>query len=138
MKEVIATVALFPTDIHSHSLGKGKSDDTLKRVENKEIDLNHEVLCIFGKQDNHIPLAGRRLIYDTCTTAGVNLCWVELNAQHAFIRDEFSKGRYDPALANIVQQLTLELFERKLKYNVDNRETNSEAKQQEVKPNNAC
>lgn len=35
-------------------------------------------------------------------------------AQHAFIRDELSKGRYDPALAGICFQILLELFGRTL------------------------
>lgn len=37
------------------------------------------------------------------------------HAQHAFIRDELSKGRYDPVIANICFQMLLELFERTLR-----------------------
>lgn len=33
----------------------------------------------------------------------------------AFIRDELSKGRYDPAISNITFQMLLELFGRTLK-----------------------
>ena len=33
----------------------------------------------------------------------------------AFIRDELSKGRYDPAIAGICFQMLLELFGRTLK-----------------------
>ena len=33
----------------------------------------------------------------------------------AFIRDELSKGRYDPALAEICFQMLVELFSRTLK-----------------------
>lgn len=35
-------------------------------------------------------------------------------AQHAFIRDELSKGRYDAALSGICFQMLLELFGRTL------------------------
>lgn len=35
-------------------------------------------------------------------------------AQHAFIRDELSKGRYDPAISGICFQMLLELFGRTL------------------------
>ena len=35
-------------------------------------------------------------------------------AQHAFIRDELSKGRYDPVIAGICFQMLLELFGRTL------------------------
>ena len=33
----------------------------------------------------------------------------------AFIRDELSKGRYDPAITGVCFQMLLELFERTLK-----------------------
>ncbi|MCJ1295009.1 hypothetical protein MMC34_006570 [Xylographa carneopallida] len=36
----------------------------------------------------------------------------------AFIRDELSKGRYDPAIAKICFEMLLELFERTLKIDV--------------------
>jgi carboxymethylenebutenolidase len=40
--------------------------------------------------------------------------WEIAHAQHAFIRDEMSKGRYDPAIAGICFQGLLELFGRTL------------------------
>jgi len=36
-------------------------------------------------------------------------------AQHAFIRDESSKGRYDPGLTKFCFEILLELFNRTLK-----------------------
>lgn len=36
-------------------------------------------------------------------------------AQHAFIRDELSKGRYDPAITKACFEILLELFGRTLK-----------------------
>lgn len=36
-------------------------------------------------------------------------------AQHAFIRDELSKGRYDPAVTKTCFEVLLELFGRVLK-----------------------
>lgn len=38
-------------------------------------------------------MQGRRLIYDTMAGANADFAWMEVNAQHAFIRDELSKGR---------------------------------------------
>ncbi|MCJ1439462.1 hypothetical protein MMC27_008856, partial [Xylographa pallens] len=71
---------------------------------------------IFGKKDNHVPPAGRDLIRKTLHEAGVAYSWYEVAwAQHAFIRDELSKGRYDPAIAKICFEMLLELFERTLK-----------------------
>lgn len=43
-------------------------------------------------------------------------------AQHAFIRDELSKGRYDPAIAGICFQMLLELFNRTLRSDLGPRE----------------
>jgi hypothetical protein len=44
----------YATDIHEGSLGKGNADDTLARA----ADIKGELLCIWGRQDPHIPLAG--------------------------------------------------------------------------------
>ena len=53
---------------------------------------------IFGKSDNHVPPEGRDLIRKTLHEAGVDFSFYEVfGAQHAFIRDELSKGRYDPS-----------------------------------------
>ena len=41
----------------------------------------------------------------------------------AFIRDELSKGRYDPAVAKICFEMLLELFERTLKIDLGPRAT---------------
>ncbi|QRV91101.1 dienelactone hydrolase family protein [Ceratobasidium sp. AG-Ba] len=93
---VLASVCFFATDIHSKSLGKGKNDDSLARVERG--DVNAELVMIFGKQDTHVPRAGRDLIRKTLEDANVTFSWLEVQAQHAFIRDEHSKGRWDAAL----------------------------------------
>ncbi|KAG8748512.1 hypothetical protein FRC10_003645 [Ceratobasidium sp. 414] len=45
---VLASVCFFATDIHSKTLGKGKNDDSLVRVERG--DVNAELVMIFGKQ----------------------------------------------------------------------------------------
>jgi carboxymethylenebutenolidase len=65
-------------------------------------------------QDGHVPPEGRAAIHAAMSSAGVDFSWCELNARHAFIRDELSKGRYDPALTAVVHQLMFELFDRRL------------------------
>lgn len=71
---------------------------------------------IFGKKDTHVPPAGRDLIRKTMTDAGVCFSFYEVaHAQHAFIRDELSKGRYDPAIAGICWEMLLECFGRTLR-----------------------
>ena len=41
---------------------------------------------------------------------------LEFNAKHAFIRDELSKGRYDPAITQICHKIAFELFHRTCKW----------------------
>jgi carboxymethylenebutenolidase len=85
-------VCFFATDIHTGTLGKG-GDNTLQRVRDGDLG-DTEMVMIFGKQDNHVPAQGRRVIYDTMAGANADFAWMEVNAQHAFIRDELSKGRF--------------------------------------------
>ena len=109
---VSAAVCYFATDIHSHSLGQGKEDDSLTRAG----EIRGELVMIFGKSDNHVPAEGRDLIRKTLHEKGVEFSWYEVNgAQHAFIRDELSKGRYDPAVSKVCFEMLLECFERRLK-----------------------
>ncbi|PYH77108.1 dienelactone hydrolase family protein [Aspergillus uvarum CBS 121591] len=71
---------------------------------------------IFGKNDNHVPPEGRDLIRKTLHEKGVLFSFYEVAwAQHAFIRDELSKGRYDPAITKVCFEMLLELFGRTLK-----------------------
>ncbi|RHZ56477.1 hypothetical protein CDV55_105025 [Aspergillus turcosus] len=109
---VKAAVCYFATDIHSKTLGEGKNDDSLARAG----DIKGELLMIFGKNDNHVPPEGRDLIRKTLHEKGVLFSFYEVAwAQHAFIRDELSKGRYDPAITKVCFEMLLELFGRTLK-----------------------
>lgn len=111
-RRVAAAVCYFATDIHSHSLGEGKNDDSLERSG----DIKGELVMIFGKQDNHVPPKGRDMIRQALHEKGVCFSFYEVaHAQHAFIRDEQSKGRYDPAISKICFEMLLELFARALK-----------------------
>lgn len=55
-----------------------------------------EVFMVFGKQDPYVPAEGRLKLYSSFLTSGLNYQWLEVNAVHAFMRDE--GDRYDPAL----------------------------------------
>ena len=88
-----AAVCFYATDIHSHSLGLGKHDDSLERAG----EIKGELLHIWGRQDPHVPLAGRNLIKARLDEVGANFQWLEVNGAHAFMRDE--GYRYDPELA---------------------------------------
>lgn len=84
---------------------------------------------IFGKQDTHVPRAGRDAIRKELEDANVTtsvrtfspasrltadflIQFVEVQAQHAFIRDESSKGRWDAALTRALFGLMMEVFDR--------------------------
>ena len=107
-QDVLAAVCFYATDIHKRSLGKGMSDNSLDRIS----EIKGELLMIYGKQDPHIPQAGRELVYRSLSGAGVNFTWHEFNAEHAFIRDE--GHRYNASLAQICYAMMFELFQRKL------------------------
>jgi len=98
------TLCLYPTDLHSDTLPKGSGQQTLARAS----EIAGLLVLLFGKQDPHVPAAGRRLIFEQLQAAEVNYQWHEVNAPHAFMRDEGE--RYDPALALWVYQLAVQLF----------------------------
>ncbi|KAH9486889.1 Putative carboxymethylenebutenolidase [Psilocybe cubensis] len=68
---VLASVCFFATDIHSASLGKGKNDDSLIKVQKGDLKGKGELVMIFGKQDTHVPRQGRDLIRKTLEDANV-------------------------------------------------------------------
>jgi len=105
--DVLAAVCFYATDIHKGSLGK-TGDDTLAIAK----DIKGELLMFWGRQDPHVPLEGRKKIYNALCELNLDFTWHEFNGQHAFLRDE--GHRYDPALAMLCYQMTLELFHRKL------------------------
>jgi carboxymethylenebutenolidase len=106
---VLATACFYATDIHSDSLGRGKASDSLARVR----DIHGEVMMVWGRQDPHVPAEGRATIHARLSEADVRFTWHELNAVHAFMRDE--GPRYDAALAALGYALALETFGRTLR-----------------------
>ena len=106
--DVSATVCFYATDLHSATLGKGKSDDSLQRAG----EIKGELLHIWGRQDPHVPLDGRVRIKARLDEAGVNYQWLEVNGAHAFVRDE--GYRHDPSLAGLCLQWALDVFRRGL------------------------
>ncbi|KAI0163419.1 dienelactone hydrolase [Pestalotiopsis sp. NC0098] len=120
---VHACTAYFATDVHSRTLGPYESANTSATApagSNHTIDklgeLKGEVAMIFGLKDTHVPDAGRDLIRLKLREAGTVFSFYEFAwAQHAFIRDELSKGRYDPAITKVCFEVLLELFGRALK-----------------------
>jgi carboxymethylenebutenolidase len=106
--DVLAAACFYATDMHTKSLGKGMCDDSLERTG----EIKGELLHIWGRQDPHIPLEGRNLIKARLEEVGAKFTWHEVNAAHAFMRDE--GPRYDSALAYQCLGLVFELFHRQL------------------------
>lgn len=106
--DVRATVCFYGTDIHKGSLGKGQNDDSLARA----AEIKGELLMIWGRQDPHITLEGRRIILERLDELNLRFAWHEVNGAHAFMRDE--GARYDPELALHLYRETLDLFARTL------------------------
>ncbi|MCA1597355.1 MAG: dienelactone hydrolase family protein [Chloroflexi bacterium] len=108
-EKVEAACCFYATDIHSSTLGAGQTCDSLQRVP----EIGGELMMVWGRQDPHVPDEGRLLIYRRLLETGVNYTWHEVNAAHAFMRDE--GPRYNPSLARIGYGLAFDLFERTLK-----------------------
>lgn len=106
--EVQATACFYATDLHTNTIPNKPGQHSMDRL----ADIKGELLMIWGKQDNHIPTAGRLVVYQKLTAQGLSFTWHEFNGQHAFMRDEGE--RYDPQLALTGYQLALHLFGRKL------------------------
>ena len=106
--EVKATACFYATDVHTGSLGKGKHDDTMARLG----EVKGELLMMWGRQDPHVPLDGRRKVLARFDELNLRYCWHEVNGAHAFMRDE--GARYDPELALHLYREVLNLFHRTL------------------------
>lgn len=104
--EVFAAACFYATDIHSSTLGKGKKDNSLQRAS----EIKGELLHIWGRQDPHVPLEGRNRIRARLEEVAARYQWLEVNAAHAFMRDE--GYRYDPALTYFCYGLVFDLFHR--------------------------
>lgn len=90
-------------------MSKG-GDDSLARVG----EIRGEILMIYGRQDPHVPAEGRDKVRAALAGAGVNHQWLEVNGQHAFMRDENSFGRYDGELALTTYGLAIKLLNNRL------------------------
>jgi carboxymethylenebutenolidase len=75
-------------------------------------ELKAETLFVWGRQDPHVPFAGREIIRARLEDVDAYYEWHEVNAAHAFLRDE--GPRYDPALFLQSMAWALALFRRRL------------------------
>ena len=106
--EVKATACFYATDLHTNIIPNKTNQHSMQRL----ADIKGELMMIWGKQDNHIPAAGRVLVNQKLAEANLNFTWHEFNGQHAFMRDEGE--RYDPQLAMNGYLLATQMFGRTL------------------------
>ncbi|WP_016956887.1 dienelactone hydrolase family protein [Catenovulum agarivorans] len=106
---ILSAVCLYATDIHSNTLPSEDNGDSLTRTK----EIQGELMMIWGKQDPHVPDAGRFLVHQNLLDSKVKFTWHEFNAAHAFMRDE-GLDRFDPELALTVYKMAVDLFRRTL------------------------
>jgi carboxymethylenebutenolidase len=109
LPNVASAACFYATDLQAGTLGSEKKADSLARAK----DIRGELLMIFGRQDPHVPVDGRELIYRSLHASGAFFTWHEFNAQHAFMRD--GDERHDAAAARQAFGLALDLFNRTLR-----------------------
>jgi carboxymethylenebutenolidase len=107
--DISGAFCLYPTDIHSGGIPSQQGNDSLSRTK----DIKAELVMVFGKQDPHVSFLGRKQIYAELEAQEIDFSWLEVNAQHAFMRDE--DARYDAALALQMHLQAIAFFHRVLK-----------------------
>jgi carboxymethylenebutenolidase len=103
-KQISGAFCLYPTDIHSNTLPCDEGNDSLTRSK----DILCPMILVFGKQDPHVSAEGRVLIHQALSQNENNFGWHEVNAQHAFMRDE--GDRYDAAIAIQMYKMAIDFF----------------------------
>ena len=104
---VLAAACFYATDVHTSTLGAG-GDDTLARLDG----LPGEAMFVWGRNDPHVPFAGRQLLRERLEASGARYEWHEVDGAHAFLRDE--GPRYDSALFLQAMSWVAALFGRTL------------------------
>ena len=102
--EVAATACFYGTGIHSGRLGASSGVDTLERAK----EITGRVLLGWGRQDPHIPAAGRARIHRALEDAEVKFEARLYDAEHAFMRDQ--GPRHDPKATDRCFAAMIELF----------------------------
>lgn len=108
LNQVDACAAFYPSGLHCGALGQGESADTLERLK----DLKGESAFFLGTKDDLIPAEGRARVLESLNAANVNFRWLELPADHAFMRD--AGPGYDAEISLQCYQETVNLFRRNL------------------------
>jgi carboxymethylenebutenolidase len=91
---VRSAACCYATTVHTAILGASVNVDTLARA----ATIRGDLLLVWGRDDPHIPAAGRARIHRALEDANVRFEARLFDAEHAFMRDE--GPRYDAAAAD--------------------------------------
>ncbi|KDO19681.1 hypothetical protein SPRG_14761 [Saprolegnia parasitica CBS 223.65] len=108
--DVLATACMYATDLHTQVIPSTPGTHSMDPA--RLALITGELMFVFGRQDPHVPQAGRTHIYDKLNAAAKNFTWHEVNGPHAFMRDE--GDRFDPQLTSLVYSMIFDLFRRRL------------------------
>lgn len=103
---IAATVCCYGTGLHTAKLGTVDVDSLADAAA-----IKGELLLVWGRNDGHVPAAGRATIHRALEDAGVRFEARHFDAGHAFMRDVGE--RYDPAATDEVVAAALSLFRRR-------------------------
>ena len=104
--EVKATACFYATDLHNNTIPNQANQHSMDKLNL----IKGELMMMWGKQDNHVPVTGRQLVHQKMLDANLNFSWHEFNGGHAFMRD--GDARYDPQLVDNGYNLSLQMFGR--------------------------
>jgi carboxymethylenebutenolidase len=102
---VKASACCYPTGVHAGKLGACPAD-TLQRAS----EIQGELLLIWGRNDPHIPAAGRAAIHAALDAAGSRFEARLFDAEHAFMRDV--GPRFEPEATDRAFDAMVALFRR--------------------------
>ncbi|MDP2345791.1 MAG: dienelactone hydrolase family protein [Deltaproteobacteria bacterium] len=105
--DVKATACFYGTGIHADKLGGG-AVDSLARATAPNSGIKGSLLLVWGRNDPHIPAAGRARIHAALDEAGVRWEPRLYDADHAFARDV--GPRYDPGATDLAIAEALKIF----------------------------
>ncbi|MEY4588004.1 MAG: hypothetical protein RL497_80 [Pseudomonadota bacterium] len=105
-----AASCFYATDIHTGGIIPAQPGNETR---NQAQHITGALQMVWGKQDPHIPAAGRTEVYQLLSGLNLNFTWHEFNGQHAFMRDEGE--RYDAELHLLGMQMAIGFFQRGLR-----------------------
>jgi carboxymethylenebutenolidase len=110
---VRAAACCYATGVHDGKLGDRDGKTTSAGSLERAPELRGELLLVWGREDPHIPAAGRAAIHAALERANVKFESRLFDAEHTFMRDQ--GARYDAEAADRALAAIVDLFGRTLR-----------------------